>query len=231
MARPARDQNRNHSPCVHLMRVASRARPAAPTRWVDGGRARPAAPICGCAAVLRLGPNRRAQAWRLEPQYTSAAWQRGLLRATGHVHARHSSIFAVARELFGLGRGSADAVQGQLESHRQDILAARSMHASTKLKQLLRKPDKRAAWDYFAHLCDGPDVNEYHCSIMLSVCRRAEDVDRVLALSSQGRVKTNQAVSTCAQILDFACCSLLCGWWASNMWASQSVARCICENW
>lgn len=84
-----------------------------------------------------------------------------------------------------------------LEENRAEILAARSTQASHKLKQLLKK-DVRLAWDYFAQLCDGPDVNEFHCAIMLRVCESLGQVQRVLMLMERTGVQANSVICTYA---------------------------------
>jgi len=113
------------------------------------------------------------------------------LRGWQCVPSRRLGMLAALQSALGLGD---DASTKALETHRADILAARSTQASAKLRRLLRRDTTAAAWQYFAELCAGPDINEFHCSIMLSAAASPEEVQRVIDMAGRAGVQPNAAV-------------------------------------
>jgi hypothetical protein len=100
-------------------------------------------------------------------------------------------MLATLQRALGLGDSSSTEA---LETHRADILAARSTQASAKLRRLLRREREKDAWEYFAQLCDGPDINEFHCSIMLSTAASPKEVQQVVDMAGRAGVQPNAAV-------------------------------------
>ena len=100
-------------------------------------------------------------------------------------------MLASLQRALGLGDNSSTET---LETHRADILAARSTQASAKLRRLLRRKREKDAWEYFAQLCNGPDINEFHCSIMLSAAASPQEVQRVVDMAGRAGVQPNAAV-------------------------------------
>ena len=76
-----------------------------------------------------------------------------------------------------------------------------------RLRRLLRRNREKDAWDYFAQLCDGPDINEYHCSIMLSAAASPQEVQRVVDMAGQAGVQPNAAVYVYARLFLLAAIS------------------------
>lgn len=109
--------------------------------------------------------------------------------ATGPCRAL--GMLATLQRALGLGDSSSTEA---LETHRADILAARSTQASAKLRRLLRREREKDAWEYFAQLCDGPDINEFHCSIMLSTAASPKEVQQVVDMAGRAGVQPNAAV-------------------------------------
>ncbi len=116
-------------------------------------------------------------------QYAFQGMVTGPCRALG--------MLASLQRVLGLGDSSSTEA---LETHRADILAARSTQASAKLRRLLRRNREKDAWDYFEQLCGGPDINEYHCSIMLSAAASPQEVQRVVDTAGRAGVQPNAAV-------------------------------------
>eukprot|EP01052_Picozoa_sp_SAG31_P025502 SAG31_NODE_2238_length_6119_cov_3.847508_7_plen_430_part_00 len=98
-----------------------------------------------------------------------------------------------------------------IDSHRRDILAARAKQATFRLQKLLQIGHKRfsnahkrssnapvlsEALSYFEELCSGPDINEYHCSLMISACKSLDQLQKVHALMKTTSVTPNAAVYT-----------------------------------
>lgn len=104
---------------------------------------------------------------------------------------RTLGMLASLQRALGLGDSSNSE---SLKTHRADILAARSTQASAKLRRLLRRKQKKDAWEYFAQLCEGPDINEFHCSIMLSAATSPQEVQRVVDMAGRAGVQPNAAV-------------------------------------
>jgi hypothetical protein len=108
--------------------------------------------------------------------------------------ARRFGLIASVREFLGVGAASPSPHPStkSLEENRADILAARSVQASNRLRKLLKR-DIRKAWDYFAQLCDGPDANDFHCTMMLAVCKDCAEVERVLVLMERAGVDADSS--------------------------------------
>lgn len=103
---------------------------------------------------------------------------------------RSMGVLASLQRMLGLGNSRTEA----LETHRADILAARSTQASAKLRRLLRRERLKDAWEYFEELCAGPDVNEFHCSIMLRAATSPQEVQRVVDVAARAGVQPNAEV-------------------------------------
>lgn len=116
---------------------------------------------------------------------------RGVAQPTPAGQCRALGMLASLQRALGLGDSSSTET---LETHRADILAARSTQASSKLRRLLRRKREKEAWEYFAQLCNGPDINEFHCSIMLSVAASPQEVQRVVDMAGRAGVQPNAAV-------------------------------------
>ena len=162
------------------------------------GAARRAACACGGNSALR--PSAAATATAAgAPFGASVPWGAPPGRPAAQLHGqpqRGMGMLSALQNALGLGDDSGTKAG---EKKRADILAARSIQASAKLQRLLRR-DRSAqeAWEYFAELCAGPDMNEFHCSIMLTATTSPEQVQEVVDMAGRVGVRPNAAVYTWA---------------------------------